>query len=824
MAQQQNQQTQQANEVTFHDLYLLSLSHWWWYVISVLLCLALATVYILRTPKVYTRQASVLIKEDSKSGSSLSSQLSGISELGVFSEASNVNNEALILQMPAMILETIKRLHLDYSYSVDGTFHKNVIYGNTLPIQAQVVNLADNVGLSFVLNLHPDEKIEISDFVYREEAYDGDIKAQLGDTITVPAGKLIISKSPYYKAPTETKKIYVVRSGLYSMQESVRGKLNVNISNKQATIIDLTYSDVNTQRAEEILNTLIAVSQETWVKDKNQVAVTTSEFINERLKVIESELGNVDNSISTYKSENLITDNAAQTNMYMNQAAQASNQILDLSNQQYMVRYLKQHLQKGGNSQLLPENSGLDNSAIEQQFKEYNSLVLQRNNLVANSSESNPLVQDIDKKLNSIRSTIVSGLDNEMAMLNERVRGQQSTVATNTGRLASNPTQQKYLLSVERQQKVKESLYLFLLQKREENELSQAFTAYNTRVVNPPMGSLKPTSPKTKQILAIAFLLGLAIPLVLLYLKEMINTKVRGKKDIEKLTVPYLGEVPLYYSKKSGKTLGMQIVVKPQKRDIINEAFRVIRTNFEFMTNDKDNPRKVVLLTSANPSSGKSFLTINIAAALAISGKKVLVMDLDLRMATSSKLVNSPEKGISGYLAGQYPDCPVYPVENYPGMDYIPVGKIPPNPAELLLSERLEKLINEKKADYDYIFLDTPPVELVADTSIIKKWVDMTIFVIRAELLEREMIPVIQQYYDEKKFNNLTTLLNGTTSAHGRYGYHYGYHSYGYGGSYGGYGSDKSEHHHHHSKNDLKALLDKINIQELLDKIPFLKK
>ena len=260
------------------------------------------------------------------------------------------------------------------------------------------------------------------------------------------------------------------------------------------------------------------------------------------------------------------------------------------------------------------------------------------------------------------------------------------------------------------------------------------------------------------------------------------------------------------------------------KRDIINEAFRVIRTNFEFMTNDKDNPRKVVLLTSANPSSGKSFLTINIAAALAISGKKVLVMDLDLRMATSSKLVNSPEKGISGYLAGQYPDCPVYPVENYPGMDYIPVGKIPPNPAELLLSERLEKLINEKKADYDYIFLDTPPVELVADTSIIKKWVDMTIFVIRAELLEREMIPVIQQYYDEKKFNNLTTLLNGTTSAHGRYGYHYGYHSYGYGGSYGGYGSDKSEHHHHHSKNDLKALLDKINIQELLDKIPFLKK
>ena len=820
---QQNQQVQQANEVTFHDLYLLSLSHWWWYVVSVLLCLALATAYILRTPKVYTRQASVLIKEDNSRGRSLVSQLSSASEMGLFQEATNVNNEVLTIQMPALVLETVKRLHLDYNYNVDGTFHKNTLYGSTLPVQVSVAELPDNAGLSFVLLLKPDENFTVSDFNYGESE-DNVYFGKLGDTLSTVAGKMIISKSPYYKQPQKDQKIYVSRTGLYTMQAIVRGRLTANISDKQASIIDLTYSDVNTQRAEEILNTLIAVSRETWVKDKNEVAVSTSEFINERLKVIESELGNVDNSISSYRSENLIVDNAAQTNVYMNQAAQATNAITELNNQLYMVRYLKQHLQRGGNNQLLPENSGLSNSAIEQQFKEFNSLVLQRNNLVANSSESNPLVQDIDKKLNSIRSTIVSGLDNEQAMLNERIRSQQSTVSTNTGRLASNPTQQKYLLSVERQQKVKEELYLYLLQKREENELGQAFTAYNTRVVNPPMGSPKPTSPKTKQILAIALLLGLAIPLALLYLKEMINTKVRGKKDIEKLTVPYLGEVPLYYSKKSGKTLGMQIVVKPQKRDIINEAFRVIRTNFEFMTNDKDNPRKVVLLTSANPSSGKSFLTINIAAALAISGKKVLVMDLDLRMATSSKLVNSPEKGISGYLAGQYPDCPVYPVENYPGMDYIPVGKIPPNPAELLLSDRLEKLINEKRADYDYIFLDTPPVELVADTSIIKKWVDMTIFVVRAELLEREMIPVIQQYYDEKKFTNLTTLLNGTTSAHGRYGYHYGYHSYGYGGSYGGYGSDKSEHHHHHGKNDLKALLDKINIQELLDKIPFLKK
>lgn len=784
-------QQQQANEVTIHDLYLLSKSHWWWYVLSVAICLAAATFYILRTPKVYTRQASVLVKESSNSKSSLLGQLDGASELGMFKEASNVNNEVLTITMPSLVLEVIQRLHLDYNYMVDGTFHKNVIYGSTLPIRAEVEGLADNDGLSFELDLNKDGQYKVSDlkFTNQVEGSATDFSGAVGDTLATPAGNLVISKSPYYENMTKDMKIYVSRTGLYSMQTAVRGNLKANISSKQATIIDLTYTDVNTQRAEEILNTVIAVSKENWVKDKNQVAVSTSEFINERLAVIEDELSNVDNSISSYKSANLITNDAAATSMYMQQAAEATNNITALNNQLYMVRYLKQHLASGNNSQLLPENSGLANNSIEAQFKEYNSLVLQRNNLVANSSEKNPLVQDIDKKLNSMKGNILGGLDNEQAMLNEQVRGQASTVSSNTSALASKPTQQKYLLSQERQQSVKQSLYLFLLQKREENELSQAFTAYNTRVVNPPMGSMLPTSPNTRNIMLIALMLGLALPLGILYLKELMNTKVRGKKDLEKLTAPYLGEVPQYYSKKSGKVLGMEIVVKPQKRDVINEAFRVIRTNFQFMAEDKDDMRKVILLTSCNPGSGKSFLSINIAAALALSGKKVCVVDLDLRMATSSKLINQPEKGIASYLAGQCDACPIYPVEGTPNMDFIPVGVIPPNPAELLLSPRLQALIDEKKAQYDYVFIDTPPVELVADTSIIQKWVDMTVFVIRAELLERDMLPVIQEYYDTKRYHNMAVLLNGTTTAHGRYGYHYGYHSYGYGGSYGGYGN-----------------------------------
>lgn len=317
MAQQTTQpqrMVQDPNEVTLKDLYLLSKSHWWWYVLSVALCLAAATFYLLRTPKVYTRQASVLVKEASSSSSSLMNQLDGAAELGMFKEASNVNNEVLTIKMPAVILEVIQRLHLDYNYMVDGTFHKNVIYGSTLPIQANVDGLSDNSNLSFKLNLNKDGKYQISKFKFTNQP-DGsatEFSGTVGDSIATPAGKLCISKSPYYDALTDDMEIYVTRTGLYAMQTAVRAKLNANISSKQATIIDLTYSDTNTQRAEEILNTVIAVSKENWVKDKNQVAVSTSEFISERLSVIEAELGNVDANISDYKSANLITNDAAQ--------------------------------------------------------------------------------------------------------------------------------------------------------------------------------------------------------------------------------------------------------------------------------------------------------------------------------------------------------------------------------------------------------------------------------------------------------------------------------------------------------------------------------
>lgn len=363
-----------------------------------------------------------------------------------------------------------------------------------------------------------------------------------------------------------------------------------------------------------------------------------------------------------------------------------------------------------------------------------------------------------------------------------------------TSRIAASPTQAKYLLSVERQQKVKEALYLFLLQKREENELSQAFTAYNTRIITPPYGKMIPTAPVKKNILMVAIALGLLIPVVIIFIMENMNTRVRGKKDIENLTLPFVGEIPLSYRKKKRLPFrkpqpeSYSIVVKEKNRNVINEAFRVVRTNLEFMQG-KNGHSPIIMVTSMNPGSGKTFITMNLATSLAIKGKKVLAIDLDLRKASLSTYIQSPGKGVTNYLIGQANTYNEVTVKGkpHPNLDILPVGTIPPNPTELLFENHLEQMLSELKNQYDYIFIDCPPVEIVADTSIINKYVDQTLFVIRAELLERAMLPEIEKFYQTHKYKNMVLLLNGTTDAYTygyhKYGYRYGYH-YGYGKGY----------------------------------------
>ena len=796
-----NQNTKQVNEtLSIQDLVLLCISKWKWFVVSLVCFLGIAVIYLLTTPPVYTRSASILVKEDAKGSSSFSSELNSFADMGMFNANVNANNELTSMQSPALILEVIKRLHLDMDYRKDGTFYKEIVYGRTLPVSASVIGLADNDFCSFTLQLDKSGQIELSDFTLNgEDIVEGEeiCKGALKDSIVTPIGKIVVEASPYYQEGEEIE-LYVTRLGVITSIENCLSKFSAIINNEKTTIIDISYQDVSIQRAEEFLNTLISVYNENWVKDKNQIAVSTSQFINDRLLVIEQELGNVDSDISSYKSEHLIPDVQAASNMYMTQANEANAQILNLSNQLYMARYIRNFvMNESNNYQLLPANSGINNTGIELQITEYNEKLLQRNSLVANSSTSNPIVVNMDSALVSMRKAIISSIDNQISALDTQIKGFRASEKENTARIASNPTQAKYLLSVGRQQKVKETLYLFLLQKREENELSQAFTAYNTRVITPPTGKLEPTAPIKKNVLLVALLAGILVPVVIIFVCENMNTKVRGRKDLEKLTVPFVGELPLYGKKKGKygikKTIPedrYKILVKARNRNSINEAFRVIRTNVEFML-EQDGNSKIIMLSSVNPGSGKTFVSMNLAACFSIKERKTVVLDLDMRKASISNYVGNPKEGISNYLSGQVEDWKkmVVKEEGYPNLDIIPVGTIPPNPSELLFKPKLDMLLKTLREEYDLIVIDCPPVEMVADSAIIAKWADMTLFVIRAGLLEREMLPIVENYYIEKKFNNMSLLLNGTEIS-GRRGYHrYGYH-YGYGYGYGDYAKE----------------------------------
>ena len=781
-------------QVNITDIILLTLRRWPWIVLSLAVCLGAAIFYLLRAPPVYTRTASIVIKDESK-GASVSSEVDAFSNMGLLQTHSNINDEVNKLQSPDVMEEVVKRFNLDRSYYVNGRFHKEIIYGPQLPIVASFPSLMENGSASARIDVGEDGNYSLYDLKFGDEdaSVVGRNKVALGDTVQTSGGPVVVSRTPYYKEK-QSYEIFVSRIPVRSAVAKYSAELTVALKSDKGNTINISVTDQSIQRAEDLINGVISIYNENWIDNRNQISVSTSNFINERLGVIEGELGNVDQDISSYQSEHLIPDVQQAASMYMSENQAASAQILDLNNQLQMTRYMRSYLTNEANrSTVLPANSGIGNSSIEGQIAEYNALMLQRNQYAANSSDTHPVVMDMDAQLAGMRSAIISTIDNQVIALNTQIKNLQSNKNRTTAQIAANPNQAKYLLSVERQQKVKESLYLFLLQKREENELSQAFTAYNTQIITRPTGSNAPTAPSRSKILLVAFVIGLIIPFGVTYLLETTNTKVRGRKDIEDLSLPFLGEIPtIPGTKKSKKDDGPKVVVKQGKRDVVNEAIRVLRTNIGFMSS-KDHGCSVIMVTSFNPGSGKSFLTVNLGISFAIKGKKTLVIDCDLRRASASAFVDSPAKGLSNYLVGEVTNVKDVIVSNTitDGLSVLPVGTIPPNPAELLELPRFADMVNALRADYDYILIDCPPVEMMADAQIVGSVTDRTIFVIRAGYFERTMLPEVERIYNEKKFKNMAVVLNATPSDATHHGYRYGY-GYGYGyGNYNHYTSNE---------------------------------
>lgn len=776
--------------IRIQDLWSMFVPKWYWFAISLFITLTIAVLYLLSTPPIYTRTAAILVKDNSKSSSSTSA-MNDFSDLGIFKSNTNINNELLTLKSPTLMTEVVNRLGLNETFTIRKGL-KNVDLYKVSPVTITFCDKIE-VPLSFTIKFSSKEAFAISELEISGEDIGETLSAQMGDSIQTSAGIMIVSPTQEFTDAFIGTSIRYVRGSVRAAVDTYSNALVAELGNEDATIINLSINDTSIRKAEDILNTLIEVYNENWIRDKNQIAVSTSQFISDRLGVIESELGHVDENISSYKSEHLLPDVQAASSLYMAQSAENNKELSTLNNQLSTAQYIRRELNTKQLDQTLPANSGIVSANIETQISEYNNLVLDRNRLIANSSEKNPLVKNMASSLQSMQRTIIQSVDNLIVSLNTQIRSLRRQEEATTNRLASNPNQAKYLLSVERQQKVKEELYLYLLQKREENELSQAFTAYNTRLITAPRGSMFPTAPRKMNILLVAFAVGLLVPAVGIFMKENMNTKVRGRKDLENLSIPFIGEIPQYsgtkkkwWEFKHRKRQDMKtIVVNEGNRNIINEAFRVLRSNMDFMAS-KDNNQHVFVLTSFNPGSGKSFLAINIAISFAIKKKKILVIDGDLRHRNVSSYVDSPNKGLSDYLNNQIEDWKeiIVSYKGYTNLHILPIGTIPPNPTELLEDSKLSMLIEALRPEYDYIFIDCPPVDIVADAQIIEKWADRTIFVVRSGLLDRSMLSELENMYTGKRFKNLSMILNGTESTGGRYGYRYGYH-YGYASYYG---------------------------------------
>ena len=796
----------QQQTLGFMELWSLCISKWRWFLLSVGLCLLAAALYILTTPPVYTRSASILVKEDLKGRSIATDAAAAFSSIGFVQTNVNVNNEIINFQSPDLMCEVVKRLGIDTEYKEKDLRYDRTLYGDRLPLRLEFLDLPDNGAASLTLKPAGEGQYTLTDFVLPQDKSQKKqtVSAALKDTVATPLGRIVLHEPAYANVPVPESSILVTKRSPYAAARGILGRLSVALSSRDATVINLSLQDVNVQRATEILNMMINVYNEIWIKDKNQISTATNEFIADRLRIIEEELGDVDRTISSFRSEHRIPDAAASVGLDMQLSAEAGRDIQALNNQLSIARYLAAYIRDARGS-LLPSNAGLSEPGIQAQINQFNTTQLQRNRLAESSSERNVLVQDLDRQLDAQRSNILSSIDNYTVSLETQLASSRSAQSRADARVSNSPRQAGQLLSDERQQKVKESLYLFLLQKREENELTQAFTAYNTRVVAQPNGSGAPVAPNKKMILLVALLLGLAIPFGWIYLREATNNTVRGRKDLENMSVPFLGELPAAYKPKwtlrdlltprrqrflKENPEERKIVVKPRSRNIINEAFRVVRTNLEFIHGKEGEGAYVVMLTSMNPGSGKTFISANLATAFAVKGKRVLAIDLDLRKQSLSYFAGKPKTGLADYLSGRVDDFKSLIVkgeEKTP--DWLPVGTLPPNPAELLADPRLERMITALRPAYDYIFLDCPPVEIVTDADLIKSLADATVFVVRAGLLDRVMLPEIDKLYIGKRYNNMALLLNGTDGG-GRYGYKYGYkYGYRYGSNYGSYGS-----------------------------------
>lgn len=762
--------------VALRDILDTCLQNWKWFVFSAIVCLALSRVYLATKNNVYQRQAVMLVKDDATSGSRKPGiGMDALMQLNGVMGGTSVKNEVYILQSFQLMQEVVRKLGLDVEYSVKSGLRRVSLYDNK-PI---TVNFLEEftVPAVFKVEILNGEECVISEVRCGIPMEDTDYtcKAKFGEKVSTPFGSLIVSPVPELMENFEGGKITVTRLSLEDATIITLNKITSSEIDKESTLVQVTCKDTSIKRADDILAAILEAYKQSIIADKNQVAQSTSEFIEERIKLIHSELSSVESELADFKQSSGLVDLKAISSAYLQQSSTARQTTIQAETQYSMVQYLVDYLTDSSKGKsLIPTMGGISDPGIQQQISQYNQLMLTRNRLAENTGENSPALKEMDSNLYQMQATVLASLQGFAASLKLQVDKARAEEAGLQGNITAVPQKEKKVMEIARQQSIKETLYTYLLNKREETALQLAITEANIRVVERPFGATSPIAPGKTKIMLVALILGLAIPFVFFQLKAMLNMGVRGRKDIEQnTTIPILGEIP---HRKDGIN-DSEIIVAEQKDDVLGEAFRMLRFSLNFVQKDAH----VIMFTSTMPGEGKTFISRNFAATLGLSGQKVLLVDTDIRKRTQSRLSARGNKdGLTSYLSGSNTDLrSMIVTENKEcNLDFLAAGVTPPNPAELLMSERLEECIAELRTMYDYIVIDNVPAQVVADASIVNRVADITIYVVREGKVDRRYLPELERLYQENKFKHLTIVLNDCNMERKRYGYGYKYQSY----------------------------------------------
>ena len=763
-----------VDEFNLRTILDVLLTKWHWFALSALLCMGSAFIYIKTVPVVYKREAIVQLKTKVKSEEAFN-------EKQIFEDSNNnIDGEILVFKSRLLMGEVIRRLGLEIGYSVDDGLKVRDMYTD-MPLKISFSDSTFTKPASLSIIPLTDSRFRIKGL---EDDPGGVMEYTFGTQIETPIGRIVVNRTSYMNEEWLNVPVFITCGDQESLISSLLGKLEVERSVKDANLLTLTYLDTDPERADAILNTLVSVYVDESMKDKNQVILTTSVFIDERLTLINEELGNVESNIEDYRKQKQSADFEIEAKISLENRSRYDQQVIELKNQMELIELVQRYLHDPLKSEsILPANTGILSKGLEELIGKYNIAIQGREKLKENAGDKNPAVRSLTNEITSLRQAISQSLRNAKDELNMKQEYARRMQFLEAGRISNIPTQQRYVLSVERQQKIKEELFLYLLNKREENALTSATSESNLHIVDPAYG-VGVAGANSLVILLGALLAGLFMPGLFFYLQPLLDVTVRGRKDIEdNLSLPFLGEIPHNRKKED-------LVVGKQKRDGVSEAFRIVRANMDFML-DKQKNCQVLMLTSFNPASGKSFASTNLAASLALTGKRTVLLEMDLRKGSQKDKDGAVLPGLTHYLSGKITDLSqlIHPCPGLEELDVITSGPIPPNPAELLLGQALDDLIGQLRERYDYVVIDTVPFGMVADAQITSRVVDLCLFVIREGLMDRRRLSDVESLYTDGKLPHLSVLLNDARYKHAGYGYGYGYYGYGYGKSYYGYNS-----------------------------------